>query len=159
MWKNINQVISGKNRYFKTTTITAIKDDLGNTIHDEKLIADRLNKYFVQVGPNLSNKFPASPRDFSEYLYPVDCEFQFHTINDETVYRQIMKLKPNKGAGLDKIPPKLIKDSAVVIAPYLNHIFNLSLSEGKFPDDWKKAKVISNIQIWKSRGVTKVVPS
>ncbi len=52
-----------------------------------------------------------------------------------------MKLKPNKGAGLDKIPPKIIKDSAVVIAPYLNHIFNLSLSEGKFPDDWRKAEV------------------
>ncbi len=84
---------------------------------------------------------PASLRDFSEYLDPVDCEFQFHTINDETVYRKIMKPKSNKGAGLDKIPPKLTKDSAVVITSYLNHIFNLSLSEGNFPDDWKKAKV------------------
>ena len=47
-----------------------------------------------------------SYRDFSEYLDPVDCEFQFHTINNENVYRQIMKLnlikeqnspKTNKG--------------------------------------------------------------
>ena len=141
MWKNINHVISGKGRYSKTTTISAIKDDLGNTIHDEKLIADQLNKYFVEIGPKLSNKLPASPRVFSEYLDPVDCEFQFLMINDETVYKKIMKLKPNKGAGLDKIPQKLIKDSAVVITPYLNLIFNLSLSEGKFPDDWKKARV------------------
>ncbi len=40
MWKNVNQDFSGKGRYSKTTTITAIEDDLGNTIHDEKLIAD-----------------------------------------------------------------------------------------------------------------------
>ena len=30
--------------------ISAIKDDLGNTIHDEKLIADQLNKYFIEIG-------------------------------------------------------------------------------------------------------------
>ena len=52
-----------------------------------------------------------------------------------------MKLKPKKAAGLDRIPQKLIKDSAVIITPFLNHIFNISLSEGKFPDDWKKARV------------------
>ena len=42
MWKNINQVISGKGRYSKTTTISAIKDDLDNTIHDEILIAEQI---------------------------------------------------------------------------------------------------------------------
>ena len=58
MWKNINQVSSAKGRYSKTTTISAIENDLDNTIHNEKLIADRLNKYFVEVGPNLSNNLP-----------------------------------------------------------------------------------------------------
>ena len=62
-------------------------------------------------------------------------------INNDTVYRKIMKLKPKKAAGLDGIPQKLVKDSAIIITPFLNHIFNISLSEGKFPDDWKKARV------------------
>ena len=141
MWKNINQVISGKGRYSKTTTISAIKDDLDNTIHDEKLIADKLNKYFVEVGPNLSNNLPPSSRDFSEYLEPVDCVFNFSNITDDAVLRKILKLKSNKGVGPDNIPPKLIKDSAEVIAPYLSYIFNRSLSERKFPDDWKSARV------------------
>ena len=52
-----------------------------------------------------------------------------------------MKLKPKKAAGLDRIPQKLVKNSAVIITPFLNHIFNISLPEGKFPDDWKKARV------------------
>ena len=141
MWKNINQVISGKGRYSKTTTISAIKDDLDNTIHDEKLIADRLNKYFVEVGPNLSNNLPPGSGDFSEYLEPVHCVFNFSNITDDAVLRKILKLKSNKGVGPDNISPKLIKDSAEVIAPYLSYIFNLSLSEGKFPDDWKSARV------------------
>ena len=37
MWKNINQVSSGKGRHSKTATISAIKDDLDNTIHDKKI--------------------------------------------------------------------------------------------------------------------------
>ena len=52
-----------------------------------------------------------------------------------------MKLKPKKAADLDSIPQKLVKNSAVIITPILNHIFNISLPEGKFPDDWKKARV------------------
>ena len=54
MWKNINQIIGGKGRCSKTTTITTLKDDQGNIIHDEKLIANQLNKYFVEIGPKLS---------------------------------------------------------------------------------------------------------
>ena len=49
--------------------------------------------------------------------------------------------KSNKAAGLDKIPQKLLKDSVFVVTPYLNLIFNLSLSEGNFPSDWKNARV------------------
>ncbi|CAB3986896.1 Hypothetical predicted protein [Paramuricea clavata] len=36
MWKNINQVINGKGWCSKTTTITTIKDDLGDIIQDVK---------------------------------------------------------------------------------------------------------------------------
>ena len=41
-------------------------------------------------------------------------------------------------AGLDKIPPKLIKDSGSVITPYPNHIFYQSQLVGIFPNNWKK---------------------
>ncbi len=49
MWKNTNLVINGKGRCSKTTTITTIKDDLGDIIQDEKLIADQLNKYWTKI--------------------------------------------------------------------------------------------------------------
>ena len=132
MWKNINPVKSERGRHSKTTTISSIKDNLGNTIHDEKCIADQLIKNFVEIGPKLSNNCLSVP-EVSLNTW-VDCEFQFSMIND-TVYRKVMKLKPKKAAGLDRIPQKIVKNSAVIITPFLNHIFNIILSEGKFPDD------------------------
>jgi hypothetical protein len=49
MWKQINQVICGKGRCSKTTTITTVKNDQGNLIQEEKSIADEFNKNFTEV--------------------------------------------------------------------------------------------------------------
>ena len=130
-------------------TITTIKDDHGNTIHDEKLIANQLNKYFVEICPRLSSQLLNNRGKFSEYLKPVDCEYQFTTISNDVIFNKIIKIKSNKAAGFDKIPQKLIKDSAVIVTLFLNIILNLSLSEGEFPSDWKNAKD-SNVEIKKN---------
>ena len=50
-------------------------------------------------------------------------------------------LKANKTTGLDKIPPKILKLSASIVAPFLTYIFNLSLVTGIYIDDWKRAGV------------------
>ena len=50
-------------------------------------------------------------------------------------------LKANKTTGLDKIPPKILKLSASIVAPSLTYIFNLSLATGIYIDDWKRARV------------------
>lgn len=84
---------------------------------------------------------PVNSKTFSHYLTAVDCEFHFTTITEENVPKTLMKIKPNKASGLDKIPGKLLKDSATIVAPFLNLIFNSSLSKGIFPNDWKNARV------------------
>ena len=50
----------------------------------------------------------------------------------------MQKIKLSKASGTDKIPDRLLKDSATVVAHYLKIIFNVSLSEGIFPNDWKR---------------------
>ena len=55
---------------------------------------------------------------------------------------KLKDLKANKATGLDKIPARLLKDSASVMAPSLTHIVNLSLLTGVVPDEWKKARVV-----------------
>ena len=44
--------------------------------------------------------------------------------------------------GLDKIPAKMLRIAADIIAPSLTYIFNISISTGVFVDDWKDARVI-----------------
>ena len=51
-------------------------------------------------------------------------------------------LNVSKGTGLDKIPAKMLRIAADIIAPSLTYIFNLSISTGVFFDNWKDARVI-----------------
>ena len=46
-----------------------------------------------------------------------------------------------KSVGLDKIPNKLLKMAADVIAPSLTEIFTKSIHTGIFPNEWKEARV------------------
>ncbi len=49
---------------------------------------------------------------------------------------------PSKATGIDKIPAKVLKISADIIAPSLTAIFNLSaLHTGIFVSEWKLARV------------------
>ena len=50
-------------------------------------------------------------------------------------------LDVTKAIGPDKIPAKLLKETASVIAPSLCKLFNKSLSTGSFPQNWKEANV------------------
>ena len=50
------------------------------------------------------------------------------------------KLNKSKGAGLDKLSSRLIRECADLISPYISTIFNC-LTTGLFPDDWKLVKV------------------
>jgi hypothetical protein len=54
-----------------------------------------------------------------------------------------MRLKPNKCTGFDKIPAKVLRLSADIIAPSITYIFNLSLDTGICVDEWKRAQVIT----------------
>ena len=78
---------------------------------------------------------------FSDYTKVIESKFYFTEISSETVYQTLKDMKSRKAAGPDNISAKLLKDSVSVTLPLLTKIFNLSLSEGVFPDDWKNAQV------------------
>ena len=55
------------------------------------------------------------------------------------VLKILNSLNINKSSGPDKIPNKLLKMSALLLAKPLTNLFNKSLKSGKFPSAWKKA--------------------
>ena len=68
-------------------------------------------------------------------------KFSFKNINEGIVYSELCKLKRKKSAGIDDIPPAVLKDTAGVLAKPLAKIINISLETGVFPSDWKTSKV------------------
>ena len=51
-------------------------------------------------------------------------------------------MKHNKSPGVDKIPPKLFKETVEQVSIPLARVFNLSLKEEVVPFEWKEANII-----------------
>ena len=63
------------------------------------------------------------------------------SVKTEGLATLLKKLKPNKASGPDAIPNIFLKETAAQIAPFLTHLFNLSLTTGQLPDDWVNANI------------------
>ena len=67
LWKKINELL---NKPKKNTNISkTFVDASSNFIEDPKVIANKFNEYFINIGPNLANKIQCKENDsFEKYL-------------------------------------------------------------------------------------------
>ena len=70
-----------------------------------------------------------------------DAQFSLLSVSENFVMTELRKLKTNKAIGLDKISAKLLKDASEVIAPIIQKLINMSITQCCFPNLWKSAKV------------------
>jgi hypothetical protein len=63
-------------------------------------------------------------------------------LTTQQVCNSIKCLRNNISLGPDKIPSKIITLCAEEVAPSLTNLFNLSLTSGEVPNEWKLANVI-----------------
>ena len=63
-------------------------------------------------------------------------------IDEAELLSDMRKLKQGKAAGMDGVPPDLIKQSCELIVRPLTHIFNSSFQNGVVPDQFKLAKTV-----------------
>jgi len=96
--------------------------------------------FFTLIARNLCNVFKDSA--FSQILVSrakKDCAL--HAVDTSFVCDELAKLKLSKVTGLDKIPARLLKDAASVIAKPVTYLINLTISTGEIPSQWKEARV------------------
>ena len=139
MWKAIKETLP----HSINSDINAIYDDC-KLRTGSMTIATILNKYFTSIGKKIQKVFTNIPTiwpDNIKYNYP--SKFQLLSVTSEYVESELLKLKSNKSAGLDKISVRMMKDAAGVIAPVLTRIINNSFLNGCFPKRWKSAKVFA----------------
>lgn len=136
-WKVIKQVLN-QNKSCSSERSFVINSQ---TVTDESRIAEGFNNFFVNIGAQLSSNIPQvaespllhiSCNNSSIFLKPTD---------NEELESIIMGMK-NSSPGYDDICPKIIKISYKYFLEELVHTVNLSLAQGVFPVELKKAKVI-----------------
>ena len=111
---------------------------------DPAMIADKLNKFFVNVGPETEKTVPKVPHASPEKYLKNRNQFDLIIahISEEEVLNIINSL-PKKSSGPTSIPLRLLEDVADLIITPLCHIINLSFRTGIFPDILKISKVVA----------------
>ena len=64
------------------------------------------------------------------------------TLSEDEIISVINNLDSSKAQGPDGIPVRLLKETALQVAPSLRALFNNSLNVGALPDEWKVANVV-----------------
>ena len=134
----------------KITTPQSIKTDDGETVIDQPTIAQRFTEFFTAAVSRLLDTAGPSVnvRQFSNRKF-TSKRFILQPISEGFILKQLRDLKDKKATGLDRIPARVLRDSAAVIAPTVTFLVNLSLSTGSVPHEWKKALIVP---LYKSGG-------
>jgi len=139
-WKLIKSLINDNKPKNESVDELSIN---GQVILDKQIIAHKFNEYFINIGNDLSKKIPNVPEKYTDYLKHLNVTKSFFCkpTNASEITDITSKLKACKSAGYDDIHPSVVKSVISTIANPLAHIFNLSLSSGIFPNNFKIAKV------------------
>ena len=139
-WQGIRSIVNVKNNLNQGLSQFKIN---GNIVVEPKDIANHINEFFVNVGPEVDKSIPKINHISSEKYLKNRNQFDFVIthISSEDVLNLIQSL-PNKGTGPVSIPLKMLKDVADIIVVPLCHIINISFTTGIFPNLLKIAKVL-----------------
>ena len=118
----------------------------GTELTDPKQIADGLNNFFTNIGPDLGKP------DFMSYMpNQHHLKFQFDYTSAEKIQKTLSQMKCKTSSGEDEITSQFLKNEHIMkaICPTLSILINQSLHKGIFPTRLKLAKVIP---LYKDKG-------
>ena len=158
-WKIFNSALG---RRSKTTNINSLVSDKGDEVTCPNEMSNMLNNHFATIADkvliesekdyhklhngNFQQGSLLSPLDYLSKIRDHGTLFQFSRITADDVLRNAANIKTSKSGTL---PGKFLKDTIYVVAPTLAFIFNWSLEEGIFPDNFKIARICP---IYKGKG-------
>ena len=76
----------------------------------------------------------------TEVLHPDDCPEEL-LCTEESIFDHLFNLVTSKSTECDGISAKKLKSTAASIAPSLTELFNLSVTSGVFPVEWKIGRI------------------
>ena len=125
----------------------------GAWLADKQEIADGINEYYSNVGPNVNKSVGRSQKSPMYYLSKhrtrVTQEMLESDFNEEDVLNACQLLYPKSSCDAYGLSQKVILQDMDIISPMFVHLINLSVSSGICPDMSKLAKVIP---VYKNKG-------
>ena len=125
-------------------TFNTFSGNIGNTLKidkDEQFIVET-NNVFDSVLKAIK-KYSAHPIILSSKEKMNNNVFSFRKVTYKKILNEINSLDPSKSTQSEDIPFRIIKDNADIFASFILQNFNKCIIDGKFPDQLKKADVIS----------------
>ena len=111
-------------------------------LSDDVSKAEALNTYFSsQTNISINNRNMEFLQKYRSNHVKTSKVFIFNEITRDEVISTINSMDSSKASGPDNIPTKLIKMTAAFIAEPLSKLLNKSVQQGKFPTQWKRARV------------------
>ena len=117
--------------------VNFLRTDGSSFTSDRFSMANALNKFFHSVFN------PREEKSTMPYVTstPSNDILSDIKLTEYEVFEVLCQLDPNKACGPDCIPSRLLLELADVIAPSLSDLFNMSLSLGVVPPQWKRANI------------------
>ena len=105
----------------------------------KKVVAEKFNSFFVNVGPNVAHKIPSNSQSPTASMIRNINSMAVLPVNESEVIDIIKNLKYSSPGS---ISAKVVKATYPHFIEPLTHIMNLSITQGIYPKELKLAKVI-----------------
>lgn len=133
MWKKLNSILGKTSASSRTKTLKINGQELGGAE-----LANKFNDYFINLVSNDRSRVNEALLYVSRF---VNESIFFYPTDVHEVSSVFCNLNNSKSCDIDGIQIKPVKYVIAQIAPILTHLFNLSLSQGIFPQKMQIAKV------------------
>ena len=132
-WSLIKRLVKSST----ASNISQLKNENGDIVSDDYAKACLLNKYFCSISSIDDSN--SSPPNFPNRT---DATLDIFQISPSDVRDILQILKLGKASGIDSISHQMLKNTSNTVCVPLALLFNISLSKGEFPSQWKIAAVM-----------------
>jgi hypothetical protein len=108
--------------------------------NNPKLVVNALNNHFCSVGEKIVNKLGKPSKRYKTEKSVTNSLF-LTPITEQEISDYINQLNSKTASGIDEISATILKNTKQYILKPLQHIFNVSIETGIFPDKYKIAKI------------------
>lgn len=144
-------------------TINQIRDYSGNLITNNVEICNIFNKYFSNVGPTIENNFKSSGLNFKSFEYlnnkcNISDSIYINPMNNIEIENLLKSIKDNTSFYESGLSNYILLQVAQSISYPLSYLFNLAISLGTFPNNFKKCVILPLYKAADSKNISNYRP-